>query len=215
MKRSGRVRHQFHQIGQLDQVGLVDLDQAQAALGEFVQAGLDQRALAGAARTGEQHVVRGPAADKLLGVAAQPLHLRVDLLQVAQPDRRHMPHRLELGAGTAAAVAKGDRGVPVGRPRRMRQHSLQTGQQTLGVIDQVFESLIHRAQCRVRPDVSRPTAGRRTPAERPAHAARGCHHTSCTRCSAIANTRSPGSRGSACEPVNSPKAGTTPTRAPK
>jgi hypothetical protein len=38
----GPCGHQVHQVRQLDQVGLVDLDQPQALFSELVQAGLDQ-----------------------------------------------------------------------------------------------------------------------------------------------------------------------------
>ena len=80
----GAVGDQVDDVGQVDQVGLVDLDQAQPLRRELVQAGLDQRALAGAARARQQHVVGRRAGDELLGVAHDPLLLRLDVLQVAR-----------------------------------------------------------------------------------------------------------------------------------
>ena len=77
----------------------------------LVQAGLDQRRLAGAARAGQQHVVGGVARATNCSV------LRRILSFWARPpsahrsrDRRHVPHRLQAAVARAAlAVAPGDR----------------------------------------------------------------------------------------------------------
>ena len=63
---------------------------------EFVQAGLDQRALAGAAGAGQQHVVGAAAGDELLGVAQQALLLRPRPRPAqSSADRRDVAHRLD------------------------------------------------------------------------------------------------------------------------
>ena len=115
--------------GRSTRSALVDLDQAQAARREFVQAGLDQRALAGAARAGEQHVVRALAGDELLGVAQQPLLLRLDLDERVEPDRRRHgaparagPRRRACGSETPSTrPSRARRAAAAARPRAGRR----------------------------------------------------------------------------------------------
>ena len=129
-------------VRQVHQVGLVHLDQAQALAGVLVQAGLDQRRLAGAARAGQQHVVGGQALHELQGVALDLLLLRLDLLQVAQADGRHVLHRLQRAvAAGALAVAPRDGGIPVGGAQRLRQDRFDAVQQLHGPLDQGLELL--------------------------------------------------------------------------
>jgi acyl-CoA synthetase (NDP forming) len=63
----GPLGDQVDDVGQVHQVGLVDLDQAQPLGRMGVQAGLDQRTLSGAARAGQQHVVRRQPGDEPAG----------------------------------------------------------------------------------------------------------------------------------------------------
>jgi hypothetical protein len=80
----GPVGDHVDDVGQVRQVGLVHLDQAQALRRVGIQAGLDERGLARAARARQQHVVGGLALHKLLGVALDLFLLAIDLLQVSQ-----------------------------------------------------------------------------------------------------------------------------------
>ena len=149
------VGHEVGEVRQIDQVALVDFDEAQALSGELVQAGLDQRALAGAARAGQQHVVGGLALHELARVAQQALLLRLDLLEVGQPDRRQVPDRLEPRARAALAVAEGHGGVPVGRRQGLGQHGLQAVQQRIGASQQGIKGVGHDAECRSPPGTFR------------------------------------------------------------
>ena len=130
---------QVHEVRQVGEVRLVHLDQAQALVGEGVQAGLDQRAFARAARAGQQHVVGGAAGDELRGVAQQALLLRVHFLQVGELERRDVAHRLQHAALAALAVAEGDGRAPVRRAQRVGQHGFEARQQRLGPGDQAGE----------------------------------------------------------------------------
>ena len=76
------------------------------------------------------------AGDELLGIAQQPLLLRLDLDQFGQADGGHMAHRLDAAGGAALAIAEGDRRVPVGWVHGLRQHGLQAREQALGARDQ-------------------------------------------------------------------------------
>ena len=111
--------HQVDDVGQIDEVGLVDLDEAQPAAAQLVEAGLDERALARAARTRQQHVVRAVPLHELQRVAQQAFLLRLDLAQVGQA-------RLACGSETPptptsrvrrADAAEPPRGAPSAPPR--------------------------------------------------------------------------------------------------
>ena len=136
----GPAFDQRDDVGQVDEIGLVHLDQAQALRRELVQAGLDQRTLAGAARAGQQHVVGGAAGDELRGVGAQALLLRVHFLQVGQRDRRDVAHRFQHahpraraeGARRALAVAERDGRRPVGLGGGSGQQALDAGEEAVG-----------------------------------------------------------------------------------
>ena len=116
----GPARDQLDDVGQVAQVGLVHFDQAQAAIGVGRQHGLDQRALAGAARAGHQHVVGGLFLDELLRVAVDDVLLALDVLQVVEVDAGHVAHRVEPAARAALAPAVG-MGGPVDFGRGGRQ----------------------------------------------------------------------------------------------
>ena len=93
---------------------------------------LDQRRLAGAARAGQQHVVRRQPGDEL------PRVLRRSRFSARRWPRRSSrriacgcAHRLQVAAPAALAPAKRDRRLPVGRRRRRRQQRLDAREQLL------------------------------------------------------------------------------------
>ncbi len=121
----GALGDQVDDVGQVHQVGLVDLDQAQPARRELVQHALISELLPVPRAPVSSTLLAPRPVDELLGVAQQPLLLRLDLHQRVQADGRHVPHRLEHAGGAALAVAEGDRRRPVGRRGRVRQHALR------------------------------------------------------------------------------------------
>ena len=136
--------HHIHDVGQIGQIRLVHLDQAQTLRRVGIQAGLDERGLAGAACAGQQHVVGGQASHKLLRVALDLFLLGVDFLEVRQRHRGHMAHRLQGAVAAAAlAVAPGNGRRPVGRRKRLGQHGFDAGDELLGTLDQMFKFLVH------------------------------------------------------------------------
>ena len=140
----GAVGHHIDDVGQVGEIGLVDFDQAQALRRVFVQAGLDQRRLAGAAGARQQHVVGRPALDELQGIALDLFLLRLDFLEVVQPDGGNVANRLQRAmARRALAVTPGDRLAPVGRGQRLRQHRLDPRQQVARALDQLLEFFVH------------------------------------------------------------------------
>ena len=158
--------HQVDDIGQIDKVGLVDLDEAQPAAAQLVEAGLDERALARAARTRQQHVVRAVPLHELQRVAQQAFLLRLDLAQVGQADGGDMAHRLQPAGPASLAVAKRHRRRPVGCGERMRQNRLEARHQRLRAREQGIE-IGHG------PGLSRPRRrGRRAAIRPPSGAAR-------------------------------------------
>jgi hypothetical protein len=124
-------------LGQVDQVVLLDFDQAQALLVVLVEQTLDDGRLAGAARARQQHVVGGPALEELPRVLLDLVDLRADALQVRQAHAVHVAHglqpptRVEPGS---LAPAKSDARTPVGGGRRRWQQLLQALQQLLDVL---------------------------------------------------------------------------------
>src|SRR5262249_49033771 len=80
---------------------------------------LDERRLAGAARTREQNVVRGEARDELARVLVDGPLLRLDGDQVRQRDQMRMRDRLQIAATTPLAPAGRGDALPV-RIRRRR-----------------------------------------------------------------------------------------------
>ncbi len=132
---------QVDDIGQIGQVALVDLDQAQALRRILVQASLDQRRLAGAAGAGQQHVVGRPALHELLRILLYLLLLRRDIVQIIQTDVRDMCHRLQESGALTAALAPAESGgaLPVGCMRRRRQDGFEARQQRFGTEEKLIE----------------------------------------------------------------------------
>jgi hypothetical protein len=107
-----------------------------------IQAGLDQRRLAGAARTGQQHVVGGLALHKLLGIALDLFLLPIDLLAgrsaawrrhgAPAPARRHA-RCCACGSARRCAAPQSGADSGWGSTASMRLHQL------LGALQQVFE----------------------------------------------------------------------------
>jgi hypothetical protein len=136
--------HHVDNVGQIRQVGLVHLDQAQSLRRMGIQASLDERRLARAARTGQQHVVGGLALHKLLGIALDLLLLPIDLLEVGQLHGGHMAHRLQRAMPAAAlAVTPGYGSRPIGRAQGLGQHGFDARNELLGALDQVFKFFVH------------------------------------------------------------------------
>src|SRR3954470_9845245 len=118
-------------VRQVHQVVLLHLDQAQALPRVLVEQALDDRRLAGAARAGEEHVVRRPALQELARVLLDPLDLPVDAAQVGELDAVHVRHRLQPAravAPPARAPAERDARAPVGRRRGGRQQRIEAMQ---------------------------------------------------------------------------------------
>ena len=145
----GARGHQFDDVGQVAQVGLVDFDQAQAAVAVGGQHGLDQRALAGAAGAGHEDVVGGLLVDELLRVALDDAFLAFNVLQVLELDAGHVAHGVEPAARTALAPAE-RMGVPVDIGRGGRQPGFKLGQDALGALDEGGEfgrCLLYTSRC--------------------------------------------------------------------
>jgi hypothetical protein len=119
-----------------------------AAARTGVQAGLDERGLAGAARARQQHVVGRAPLHELARVLRDLLFLAADVLQVFQRDVRCVQHRLQMflsarpGTGPATP-AEGEAAAPLRLARHGRgQHRLQPRQQVLGAVQELVE-LVH------------------------------------------------------------------------
>ncbi len=102
---------------------------------------MTKRRFAGAARAGEQHVVRRSAAHELLRVLLYALFLVFDAEQVGKCDA------LEVGDGMQRALlmvpAEGGRRLPVRRLRlRTGQDVFQAGKQAFGAGEESFQ-VIH------------------------------------------------------------------------
>src|SRR5262249_47736335 len=144
-KALGAARDLVDDRRQVDKVVLLHLDETQALAGVLVQQALHDRRLAGAARAGQEHVVRRLAVDELPRVLLDALDLLVDAAQVGEPDAVHMPHRLQPPRGTAPArraPAEGDARLPVGLGRRRRQELFQPRQDFLEFFAQVRYSAL-------------------------------------------------------------------------
>ena len=135
---------QVHDVGQIREVGFVDLDQAQALGRIVVQAGFDQRRFARAPCPREQHIVGRQTLHKLLGVLLDFFFLRLDLFEVFQPQRGDMRHRLQGTMATGPfAVAKGDAGRPIGRRQGAGKDQLHPVHQGVQTLDQGIKFIVH------------------------------------------------------------------------
>ncbi len=140
----GTPGHHIDDVGQVDQVGLVDLDEPQALDGVGIEAGLDQRRLAGAASAREQHVVGRQALHEMFGVALDALLLRLHFLQIGQRDAGHVAHGLQQAVAIAAlAVAEGVGRRPVRLGQRLREHGFDAVDQGFGALQQALERGVH------------------------------------------------------------------------
>ncbi len=103
-------------LGDVDEILLLHLDDAQSLVGELIEQRLDQRRLAGAARTPHQGVVRRQPGDELAGVAHQGLLLLLDAEQFVERDLVGDADRLE--------IARKGMTSPVGRHAGRPVHGL-------------------------------------------------------------------------------------------
>src|SRR3954463_2421715 len=129
-----------------DEVVLPHLDQPHALPGILVEQALHDRGFTGAARAGEEHVVRGLAVDELTRVLLAPVDLFAEAAQARKPDLVHVPPRLQPACsctstrGAAAgggAPAEGHARIPVGLRRRWRKKLAQP-------LQDFFEVFAHR-----------------------------------------------------------------------
>ena len=105
----------------------VHFNQAQAALGVFVQQGFNERGFARAARAGEQGIVGGAAGEELLGVAHQALGLRADGAQAGEGESVRAGQGGEQAAVAMFLPAEGD-GLPIGFALFGRQDLVEAAQ---------------------------------------------------------------------------------------
>ena len=143
----GPSAHHLDDLGQVDEIGLVDLDQAQALRAVLIEQGLDQGRLPGAAGTGQEHVVGAPSGQELARVAIDARLLLVNILQILKADAVPHAHRRERCTPMSALPAESHGGVPVGRSRRAREQGFEALEHALGATQQVCE-FSHRVCCR-------------------------------------------------------------------
>ena len=129
---------QIEQGGQGGKVVFVHFDQAQAALGVFVQQGFDERGFARAARAGEQGVVGRAAGEELLGVAHQALGLRADGAQAGEGESVRAGQGGEQAAVAVFLPAESN-GLPIGFTRLGRQELVEAAQHGGGLREEGFE----------------------------------------------------------------------------
>ena len=91
---AGAVLIGGHDLRQVDEILFLDLDQPQAPRRIFVEQRLDERRLAGAARAGEEHVVRRFSVDELARVLLHALDLLVNAAQIGKLDPVHVTYGL-------------------------------------------------------------------------------------------------------------------------
>src|SRR2546429_394451 len=82
-------------LRQINEIVLLHLDQPQALLGVLVQQAFDDGRFAGAARAGEEHVVRRLRLHELARILLDALDLLVDAAQVRKLDAMHLTHRVQ------------------------------------------------------------------------------------------------------------------------
>ena len=116
----------------------VHFNQAQAALGVFVQQGFNERGFARAARAGKQGIVGWPAGEELLGVAHQALGLRADGTQAGEWEGVRAGQGGEQAAVAVFLPAEGD-GLPIGFARLGRQELVEAAQHGGGLREEGFE----------------------------------------------------------------------------
>ena len=130
-------------VGQIDQIGLLHFHQPQPPIGVLGEQRLDQGRLPRAARAREQHVVRRTPGQELLGVAHHARLLRLDVLEIVEPQAMRPTHGLQHAATAHAPVPVGQtlffrpahpRRFLTGRPSlQHRGQALDRGHQSLHV----------------------------------------------------------------------------------
>jgi hypothetical protein len=140
------------QIGQIDQIGLLHFHQPQPPIGVLGEQRLHEGRLPRATRAREQHVVRRTSGQELLGVAHHARLLRLDVLEIVEPQAMRPPHRLQHAAPAHPPVPVGQ-ALLVGpaQPRRplVRSQRLERHRQTLERRHQNLHfALVHRFSAR-------------------------------------------------------------------
>ena len=125
------VCDQVDDVGQIDQVTLIHLDQAQTLVAVLGQHRFDQRRLAGAAGTREQHVVGGQAGEKLARVGIDHTLVLVDRNQIVEANDVRMHHRMQVATLAPLAPAKRAR-FPIRLRQGWRQQRFEACEHGLG-----------------------------------------------------------------------------------
>ena len=139
-------------VGQIDQIGLLHFHQPQPPIGVLGEQRLDQGRLPRAARAREQHVVRRTPGQELLGVAHHARLLRLDVLEIVEPQAMRPTHGLQHAATAHAPVPVGQAFlIRPAQPRRplVRSQRLERHRQTLERRHQNLHfALVHRFSAR-------------------------------------------------------------------
>jgi len=109
----GPVVNPVDDVRQVDELGLVDLDDPQPFARVLIDERFDERRLAGTARAPQQRVVRGQTPDELTRVANELLLLTLDSLQVVEANAVGMVHGLHVAAAAMSAPSEGYRPRPL------------------------------------------------------------------------------------------------------
>jgi len=135
----GPPRHLVHDVGQIDEIVLFHLDQAQTLAVELVEHGLDERGLARAPRAGQKRVVGSSAFDELARVLLDQCLLAVHAVEVRKPDAVQICDGLDKGTARGLAPAESDARLPIHGARRGREQRFHALKQRFAALDQPFE----------------------------------------------------------------------------
>ena len=139
----GPGRDQIDNLGQIDHVRFIHLDQAQALVCKRVQASADQRRFAGAACPCQQGIVGATPLHKLLRIAQKTFFLNLHLFQVRKADVGNVLHRYQHAvAGTLAPVTHSDRCAPVGFGNALVQRGFHALHEALGPLQKLRDARI-------------------------------------------------------------------------
>nr|ART38816.1 G335 [uncultured bacterium] len=142
----GQVGGGGRDVRQVDQVVLVDLDQAQAGGGVARQQRLDQRGFSRAAAAPQQRVVGRCTGQELARVAIQRRLGAVDALQVVQIQALRVPDRHKRASLARQKLpARRQRRLPVDGRRGRWQQVFQPAEQGFGAVDESGEVGVHDA----------------------------------------------------------------------
>jgi hypothetical protein len=140
----GRAAQGGEHVGQVQQIGLVDLDDAQPAIPEAVEQSPHRRGLPGTAFAVEQNVVRRMAADELLRVRDQPLDRPLHADEVGEVEELGVLDRQQATASGAHIPAEGPVALEhprVGRgPEPLEERALAELEHALRKVEEAAEA---------------------------------------------------------------------------